>query len=158
MLLPLTKRDRCGFNWKDANQNCYDFCSDADDCEGARNCFTDMSFACPVKTLKRCGKNWADANVSCESFCEDDIDCYPQKCFSGVEDICQARCGTNWEEANSQCQNQCRTLESIDCPGEEKCFLNMVRNCSKDSGATTTTAKVAMTTLILFVASVLLLY
>jgi len=154
--LPLTKRPRCGFNWGDANRNCYDFCTSGADCKGGRDCFQDMSFACPVKSLKRCGKNYGDANANCYSYCEVNADCFPKKCYAEVEDICQARCGRSWDEADGQCSNQCRTLETVDCPEGQRCFLDMVRRCSKNSGAAT--ARVVMMTLTLAVVSVLFLW
>jgi len=154
--LPLTKRPRCGFNWKDANQNCYGFCRNDADCKDKKKkCFLGMNYACPVLALRRCGTDYTDANRNCRSFCEVDTDCFPQKCFTDVEDICQARCGNTWEEANGQCENQCRTLEKVDCPEGQQCYSETNRICSKFSGVATT--KVAMAILTLLVVNLLLL-
>jgi len=152
--LPLTKRPRCGFNWGDANRNCYDFCTSGDDCTGGRNCFQDLSFACPVKTLKRCGNTFGDANTNCRGYCDTDIDCYPMKCYSEVEDICNARCGTTWDKANSQCEFQCRTLENVDCPEGQRCYRDMVRVCANSGGMS---CKGSVVLILMMVGSILLL-
>lgn len=144
--------NRCGVSWRDANNNCNEFCASDGECISANNthrCFAGLNAACPV-SLTRCGTDFTNANENCGPYCLSNDWCPEgQNCFTDLQDICDFRCGKNWGDANKDCKSECRTGNSNDCPTGEQCFGELTKVCSGSASTASTSSILLVVALVL---------